>query len=327
MPNQNEPKSREEIQKAFAPLLRSHEAKAGQISTKAEEAQLAKEREVVDRAVTYTVESIVNDLAKLQLEFSSSVDVIAERLTGESAKLEELRGAIKVEAKRLDNLRSTILVAEALAILEQDHKHKLAAFEQEVAEKTLELEQEIAETRARWAKDAEEHAAEVAEHDAAQAKERAQASADHAYERERQGKLDADADAERRRDVERELADEEAAKVKDWNAREKQLSAVADELAELREKVAAFPQEMEDKVKAARDKAMATVNREAKFAAEMAQKEHDGKLKVAELKIHTLEERIARQTALIAELNEKLDATIAKSQNLAEQAFKRTGGE
>ena len=327
MSNQNEPKSREEIQRAFAPLLRGHQAKASQISTKAEEAALAKEREVVDRAATYTVESIVNGLAKLQLEFGSSVDAIAERLTGESDKLDELRRAIKVEAKRLDNLRNTILTAEALAILEQDHRQKLAAFEDEVAEKTRNLEQEMAETRARWTKEAEEYAASLAEYQSAQDKARQQVTADHEYELERQRRLDIDANAERRRDVERKLADDEAAKVKEWSAREKVLAEANQELEELRAKVAEFPTTLDDKVKAAREKAMATVHREAKFEAEMGEKEHAATLRVSELKIQTLEARIQQQEAQIAELNSKLDATIAKSQNLAEQAFKRPGGE
>lgn len=327
MSTQNEPKSREEIQKAFAPILRSHQAKASQISTKAEEAALAKEREVVDRAATYTVESIVNDLAKLQLEFGSSVDAIAERLTGESTKLDELRRAITVEAKRLGNLRNTITVAEALAILEQDHKQKLAALEEDVAEKTRSLDEDIAETRARWQKEAEEHAAAVAEYEANQAKERQQSSEDHAYDKERQDKLAADANAERQRDVERALADEEAAKAKEWGAREKDLAEANKELEELRAKVEAFPSKLEEKVKAAREKAMATVHRQAKHDAEMADKDHAGRIKVGQLKIQTLEERIAQQQAQIAELNNKLDTTIAKSQNLAEQAFKRPGGE
>lgn len=327
MSTQNEPKSRDEIQKAFAPLLRSHQAKASQITTKAEEAALAKEREVVDRAATYTVESIVNDLAKLQLEFGSSVDTIAERLTGESTKLDELRRAIKVEAKRLDSLRSTITAAEALAILEQDHQQKLAAFEEQVAEKTRDLEEDMAETRARWAKEAEEHAAAVAEYEASQAKDRQQSREDHAYDLERQKKLDADSNTERRRDVERALADDEAAKAKAWSAREKDLAEANQELEELRTKVAEFPGKLDEKVKAAREKAMASVHRQAKFDTEMADKVHAGKVKVAELKIQTLEERIKQQQEQIADLNSKLDATIAKSQNLAEQAFKRPGGE
>lgn len=327
MSTQNEPKSREEIQKAFAPLLRSHQAKASQISTKAEEAELAKDREVVERASTYTVETIVNGLAKLQLEFGSSIEDIANQLSVESDKLGELQRAIQVEARRLDSLRHTILAAEALSILKQDHKQKLDALEERVAEQRSGLEDDINETRAEWEREAKEHEAALAEYTASQDKERTQASEDHKYESERQKRIDSDADAERRRDLERQLADEEANKAKDWSAREKVLSEAEDKLAELRTKVEAFPTELEEAVKKARDKAIASVNREARFDAEMADKEHQANTKVAELKIQTLEQSIKAQEAQIADLNEKLDATIAKSQNLAEQAFKRPQGE
>ncbi len=85
----------------------------------------------------------------------------------------------------------------------------------------------------------------------------------------------------------------------------------------------AFAAELEAASNKARDKAITAVNREAKFEVEMLEKEHDGNVKVFELKVQTLEERIARQSTLITDLNTKLDATIAKSQGLAEQAFKR----
>ena len=319
----HEPKTREEIQKEFNQLLRTHEQRASQISTKAEEAVQIKDRELVERAAGYTVETIINSLAKLQLGFGSAVESIAAQLQTESDKLGELRRAIEVEAQRLEQLRSTVVAAEALAILKQDTQQKLAALTAEADLAKKQLADEQTAVREQWQKESEEAKTAAAEHEATQSKERKRAEEEHKYERERLAKIEADDNAGKRTAVERKIADEAATKNKDWAAREKALDKRAAEIEQLRTKVAGFGAELEAAATKAREKAIAAVNRDAKFEMDMLEKEHDANVKVFELKVKTLEERIARQTALIADLNVKLDATIAKSQGLAEQAFKR----
>ncbi|MCX4243698.1 coiled-coil domain-containing protein [Paraliomyxa miuraensis] len=319
----NEPKTREEIQKEFTQLLRTHEQRASQIATKAEEAEQIKNRELVERAAGYTVESIINSLAKLQLGFGSSVEAISSELQAESSKLGELRRAIEVERQRLDRLRSTVVAAEALAILKQDGQQRLAALTEQAEAARKQLEDEMAALREQWQREREDAEAAAKELEHNQAKERQQAEEEHEYERARLAKVQTDEDAVRRTGLERKLADEEAAKAKDWAGREKVLGERGKETEELRAKVGGFPAALEDAANKARDKAIATVNREAKFELEMLDKEHDANVKVFELKVQTLEQRIERQTAQIADLSAKLDATIAKSQNLAEQAFQR----
>ncbi|MEM9461249.1 MAG: hypothetical protein AAGF11_44205 [Myxococcota bacterium] len=319
----HEPQTREEIQKEFNQLQRKHEAAASQISTKAEEAEQAKHRELVEQAAEYTVESIVNGLAKLQLGFGRAVDEIATQLDSESSKLEQLRRAIEVERARLERLEGTVVAAEALAILEQDRRQKQSALEEEIAEARRSLADETAEVREGWAREEQELALANTEHTEQQAKERTQAAEDHEYEQARIAKVDADERALERLEVERQLADQEAVKAKDWAARQKVLDDDAERIAELRTKVEGLADALDEAAKGAREKAIVSINREAKFELEMLDKQHESDVKVFELKVQTLEERITRQAALITELSGKLDSTIAKSQNLAEQAFQR----
>jgi len=323
MSTAQEPKTREEIQREFGQLLRRHEARASQISTKAEEAEQAKHRELVERAAEYTVESIVNGLAKLQLGFGRAVDQIADQLDGESSKLGDMRRAIEVERARLEQLQGTVVAAEALAILEQDHGRSLAELDQEMARAREALADESAQMRESWLREDEQLARASQEFDEQQAKDRKQAEEEHAYEQARLGRVEADAKAAQRRAVERELAEQEAVKAKDWGAREKVLVDASEELGQLRTKVAGFADALDQAAKAAREKAISKVDRETKFELEMLDKQHGSDVLVYELKVQTLEERIVRQSALIEELSTKLDATIAKSQNLAEQAFHR----
>lgn len=320
-----EPQSREEIQRQFDRIVRRHEAQGTQIATKAEQAERLKHDELVDLAAGYTVESIVNGLAKLQLGFGTAVDGIAVKLDEESGKLEQLRRAITVQRDRLEQLRSTFIAAEALAIVEQDHRNKLEAWREQADATREALATEQEQTRREWSQQQQEQARQDEEYAAQVLKDRTQADQDHAYEVARQNRVDADARTTSRQQVERELSEQEAIKAKDWAAREKVLSDDAERVAELRERVEAMPQTLEQAIKHAREKAIAAVHRETKFELEMLDKQHAGNVSVAELKVQTLQDRIVQQTERIAELDRKLDQTIAKSQGLAEQAFNRPG--
>ncbi len=57
------------------------------VATKEEEAQLVKNKAIVTKAATYTVDTIVKGMADLQLEFGSIVTGLSDRLTIEVKKL------------------------------------------------------------------------------------------------------------------------------------------------------------------------------------------------------------------------------------------------
>ncbi len=317
----HEPKTRQEIQHAFDQLLRRHQARASQISTKAEEAEARKHRELVENAAAYTVESIVNGLAKLQLGFGRAVDEIAAQLDEESSKRGQLRRAIEVERARLEQLEGTVVAAETLAILEQDHRRSLAELDEQVGGARKTLGDERVATREGWQRQEDELARAAQAHAELQAKQRQQAEEERAYELARVTQVEADERAAERQKLERELGEQEAAKAKDWAAREKVLDEDAARIEELRTKVAGFPEALDKAAKEAREKAIASLLRDAKHENELLEKQQRGDIKVFELKVQTLEQRIARQAALIEELGSKLDHTIAKSQDLAAQAF------
>lgn len=314
-------KSRDEILKAFGPLLRNFEAQVAVVATKAEAAQEAADREIVGRAAGYTVESIVKGLAELQLTFGAAVDAISGQVESESVKLDELKRAIEVERKRHDALQSTRIAADALEILKQDHARKLQVLEAEAAAAQEALQQQIEETRAGWAKAQADREQAEADRAAALAKSRAQVESDYAYELERQRRLEADAATEKRRLLERELAEQDAAKEKAWGAREQALAAAAETIEALRPEVAGYEAAIEEAQKKARDKGIAAVTRDAKHEADLLSREVAANLEVYELKIKALDETITQQTAEIEGLAKQLQEALSQSTTLAHKAM------
>ena len=326
MTSVNTPMSRDEVLKTFAPLLHSFGQGPTQVATKAEAAEQAKAREIVERAASYTVESIIKSLADLQVNLGGAIDSLADRLEQEASKLGELRHALASETRRLHDLRSTRVAAEALEILIQDHKKKVQTLDDKATSERQDLEDKASKQREAWAREQAERAAATAEAEASLAKERRGKEEQYTYEIERQRKLNTDENAEKKRLLERTLAETGAAKDKNWGEREKLLAAAAAEIDGLRAKAEGFPKQLADEGKAARERAIGRITGETRHDAELLEKESAANIQVFELKIKSLEERIARQVAQIADLQKQLSTALEQTQILAQKAIEGTSG-
>ena len=120
-----EASSQEHILKEFRELLSKYRQTTSKIRTKQETADREADKQIVEMASKYTVESIVKGLADLQLDFGKSTDDLVAKLAVEAPKLEELRRAIRVETQHLEELRHIRIVADTLDILIQEHQEKL----------------------------------------------------------------------------------------------------------------------------------------------------------------------------------------------------------
>ncbi len=318
------PMSRDDVLKTFAPLLQALGQGPAPVATKAEAAEQAKAREIVERAASYTVESIIKELADLQVNLGGSVDALADKLQAEADKLVELRHAIASEARRLSDLRSTRVAAEALEILIQDHKKKIQTLDDKAAADKQDLEDKIAKQRDAWAKESNDRTAALAEADATLARDRKAKEEQYTYEIDRQRKLIADEFAEKKRLLERTLGESGAAKDKNWGEREKVLAAAKAEIEALRVKVDGIPKELDEAAKKSREKTISKVAAEAKFEAELLEKETAANIEVFELKIKALDERIVRQAAQLIDLQKQLTTALDQSQALAHKAIEGT---
>ncbi|EDM78178.1 hypothetical protein PPSIR1_00555 [Plesiocystis pacifica SIR-1] len=317
-----EPKSREAIEASFATLLSAHRKRASQIETRAEAAERGREREVVDQASAYTVDAIVKGLAELQLEFSKALDGLADRMEGESGKVGQLRRAIEIERRRLAELEDLTVAAEAVALLEQDHARKLADLDAKITSQQEELDARIDKARDAWAEEDKAREEEDAAYKARIEAERKAEEDEHSYARERAAQQTEDQQAERRRDLERELAATTAEKDKDWASREATLDGQAEETAALLTKVEGMDEAIAEAEQKARDKAIASIKRDASHEANLRDREAANASAVFELKIQTLEKRIADQSAHMEDLSQRLNAALAQAQKLATEALR-----
>ncbi len=317
--SQLDPKAR--ILNAFQTILAERQKIESRVATKEQEAAQQEDQRILAAVSQYTQDSIVRGLADLQLEFGGIVFGLTSRLTTENQKLGELQRAIAVETQHLQELQQTRTVADALHILTQEHQEKLAALEKQNESDSEALEKEVAANRKLWQQEQEEVEAAQIESENRLQEERDRQEADYAYEIEQARKIAADEYTEKNRQQEYELQETAAAKNKQWAEREQVLVSNQAQLQDYQRKVEAFPTELDEAVKKAREEGIRDVNQDAKVKADLLEREWQGTKQGYDLQIESLEAKIQRQSEQITELSTQLQAAMRQAQDLAMRAF------
>ena len=302
-------------------ILTEQSNPGSKVATKEEEAQLVKNKEIVAKAATYTVDTIVKGMADLQLEFGSIITGLSDKLTVEVEKLTEAKQAIEIETQHRSELQQIRVVADALHIITQEHQQSLKSIEQELANHQEELGKDQNNLRKQWEQRDREYTEKQAELAITTAKERQKEQDESEYKVTRDRQLHTDAFAETKRNQERDILTLDREQQKQWQEREKFLTDNKKLLDENLLKVTSFPTELEEAVKKAREESIKETSSDAKVRADLFEKEWEGNKQNYDLKIQSLEQVVERQTQQITDITEQLQAVINQAQSLAMKAF------
>ncbi|MFH7030336.1 MAG: hypothetical protein ACHBN1_34520 [Heteroscytonema crispum UTEX LB 1556] len=313
--------SKQALIQAFQQILADRKKLESKIATKQEEAEKAKNQEILEAASAYTVDSIVKGLADLQLEFGSILNALSEKLAKENSKLDELNRAIEVETQRLKELQKVRIVADTLDILTQEHQEKLKSLEQDTASKREMLEKEITQRRKEWQKEQAEYQEALKSYNELLTKQRSSEAEEYQYKLENARKISGNEYESIKRSQEREIQEATEKKDKDWAEREKVITKNQSLFAEYQQKVTAFPNELEEAVKKAREEAIKDTSQKAKIEADLFDKEWESSKQSYEFKIQSLEETIKKQTEQIEGISTQLQTALKQAQDLAMRAF------
>ena len=302
-------------------ILTEQSQPGSKVATKEEEAQLVKNKEIVTKAANYTVDTIVKGMADLQLDFGSIIAGLSDKLTLEVEKLTEAKQAIEIETEHRAKLKQIRVVADALHIITQEHQESLKSLEQKVINHQEQLDKEQTNLRKKWAERNREYLERQTDLAANLAKDRQKEQDESEYKLLRDRQLEVDKFAELKRTQEQELQVIDRTNKKQWKEREKFLSDNKKLLEENLVKVAAFPTELEESVKKAREEAIKETSSDAKVRADLFEKEWEGNKQSYEAKIQSLEQVIERQTIQNTAITEQLQAVMNQAQSLAMKAF------
>lgn len=317
---------KEKLKQVFQQIVVDKKKSEFKIATKQEIAESEKNQQVLEVASTYTVDSIIKGLADLQLEFGSIIRQLSEKLANENSKLDELKLAIEVENRHLQELQEIRIAADTVHILSQEHLEKLSVLQQNSSNQKQTLEKEIIEQRKRWQQEQSEYENTCQQQNELLLKERQKEAEDYQYRLELTRKINTDAYDGKKRNLEREVEEVTQTKQKQWAEREKILTEQQPLFKENQKKIETFANELEEAVKKAREEAIRDVHQDAKVKADLFEKEWQATKQSYELKIQGLEQTITKQVEQTHGLETQLQAAIKQAQDLAMRAFENASG-
>lgn len=313
--------SKTKILQSFQQILAERKKIASKVETKEEEAEKAKNKELLEVASTYTIDTIVKGLADLQLDFGTIINGLSDKLNTESSKLDELRKAIAIETQHQQQLQQIRIVADALHILTQEHQEKLHTLEEYATVQREIIAKDTLEKRKAWQKEQADFETALQEENTLITNTRQKEEADYQYTLARQRKIEVDNYEEAKRKLERELQESTREKEKNWVDREKFLTDHQAEFEENQKKAETFEEELKQAYTKAKEEAIQEVTREAKVKADLFEKEWESSKQGYELRVQSLEQTIEKQSQQIAEISAQLQATMKQAQDLAMKAF------
>lgn len=261
---------------------------------------------LVVKAVKNTPESILNELGDLKYRTIKQVDVLSEQLIAEFSKLSDIREAVVLEQKHLEDLYQIKDTANTLAALIKTNEIEKENFDQLMQQQKAALDQEISLKQTEWQSKQEQLEKGYNERKELLEKNRKREEEEYKYNLELLRRKETDEYNNKKVIQEKELAEMTA----DISKREADLISKESLFTDLEAKVVAFPNELIKSIVQAENKLKAELEQKFKYTSELREKENEANCKLYEQKVSYLESRITEQDQIVKELTQKAhDAT------------------
>lgn len=304
----SEKSKKNEILAAYEDLLKkvSQENQASHQQTIIRE----KEEALVQNAASITEDKIVKKLADVKINVGQALDALEQELTEEHKKLHDIRTAIAIESRNLEEVHEIRKNADSLAALLLAQK-----------ESKLRFEKEMADVRAKWEHEKEQIAIEQKEYNENQQKQRARQKEEYTYAFELAKKKDIDAFEQKKELLERELAQTKIETLEVLQEREAAIQAKEEDFIRYKKQVEQFPAELEKSIKATQKEVQDTISREYEQRIALDKVEYTSERKLNQQIISTLQLKIKEQDDIIKQLTHKTDLAGQQTQEIALKAL------
>jgi hypothetical protein len=308
-----------QILEAYEKLLAQVKSSKNEVPKQAQEEKLR--FATVEKVAKVSETGITSEIGALKNRVGSSLDELGQKLTNEFKKLEEIREAISIEKKSLEDLYSLTATTDSLAAMILAQKEQKEQFETEWKAKKEAFEQEMAELRTLWKLEKEKQLSEEKEYNAELKKKRVREEEEYQYKLKIERQKEKDNYEAQKLKLEKELAEKQAAFEKEFEERKTKIEEAETELVELRKKNEAFPEELSKAVEQTYKTTTEKLNLQHKFETELKEKEVDGELKLKAQTITALNQKIKEMEITIKELSQKTATAELSVKDIAMKAI------
>ena len=304
-------------------------AEAEKTVSERREAQAKPEEKIEARAVAQAVaaadelstEGVVKSIGELKSVVGKMLTQLSDRLEEQVARYVQIQRAIVAKDGELKEIYEIQRSASTLAALLEAHERQRSQLETELAELKQRIEREIEETRSQWDHEKKQRETESRERDAAELKRREREKEEYRYAFAREQQQARDQFADEMAKAHKDLAERKAAADRELQEREQAVKTREDELATLRQRVEAFPKELEAAVARALKEATARQQQDAAAREELLKREFAGEKNVLTTRIHSLDQTVKEQSEQIARLLGQAEKAYGQVQEIAVRAI------
>jgi len=308
-----------QILEAYENVLKKLEEKS---TDNPKEVQQRKEAvKTVEAAHGNSKENILKDVAALKIRFVESLDKVQDSLMIEYRKLSDIQAAIAIEKNNLDDLYAIKVNADSLAAILLSQKESKEKFEVDMKVTREKFDLETLEAKTRWEKEKKEVSDRMKEDQSLLQKSKKREEEEYLYNINLTRKKEADEYALKKTQMEAELKDKKVRFDKEFTEREKNITEKEKELAELRKLVENMPKEIEKQVQSVKSELEARLKTEFNYEKTLLAKENEGLIKLKELQISTLQNKVKEVENQMNQLNQKAETSEKSVKDIAMKAI------
>jgi len=314
-----EKNTKAEILKAYEGLLKDVQTAKADVPKQIQEEKQRKE--TLDKVAKISNEAIVKSITVLKSDLSNSLDEILKSLSDEFRKLEEIRAAIAVEKKSLEDLYSLSANTDSLAAMLLVQKEKKETFEKEMKEKSEAFANEIATQKEQWEIEKTRQKTAEKEYTDELTKRRKREEEEYAYNQKIHRQKEQDEYDTKKLQLEKELVDKKAKFEQEVSSRELNLKTAEAELAELRKNNEEFPAKLEKALKDKEAEVSKQLQTKYGFDIQLMEKQSVADIRLKDQIIASLQEKIKEQQEQLKEYADKANRAEANVKDIAVKAI------
>ena len=314
-----EKNTKAEILKAYEILLKDVQTAKSDVPKLMQEEKQRKE--TLEKVAKVSNEGIVKSITTLKSDLGNSLDEILRGLSDEFKKLEEIRAAIALEKKSLEDLYSLSANTDSLAAMLLTQKEKKENFEKEIKEKAEAFDSEITSKKAQWEIEKAKQKAEEKEYTDELTKRRKREEEEYAYNLKIRRQKEQDEYDSKKLLLEKELTDKKLRFEQEVSSRELNLKNTEAELAELRKNNAEFPAKLEKALKDKEAEVSKQLQTKYGFDIQLMVKQSEADVRLKDQAINSLQEKIKEQQEQLKEYSDKANRAEANVKDIAVKAI------
>ena len=314
-----EKNTKAEILKAYEILLKDvQNAKADVPKLIQEEKQ---RKETLEKVAKVSNEGIVKSVTALKSDLNNSLDEILRNLNDEFKKLEEIRAAIALEKKSLEDLYSLSANTDSLAAMLLTQKEKKESFEKEIKEKEEVFTNEITSKKTQWEIEKAKQKSEEKEYADELSKGRKREEEEYTYNLKIRRQKEQDEYDSKKLLLEKDLTGKKAQFEQEVSSRELNLKNTEAELAELRKNSTEFPAKLEKALKDKEAEVSKQLQTKYGFDIQLIEKQNEADIRLKDQTINSLQEKIKEQQEQLKEYADKANRAEANVKDIAVKAI------